>query len=62
TPVGPIRLDVAYNPYNPEPGPLYGINERGELVPRPLDPRYQPDEGRSFFRRLVVQLSLGNAL
>jgi outer membrane protein assembly factor BamA len=62
TPVGPIRLDVAYNPYNPEPGPLYGINERGELVPMPLDPRHQPDEGRSFFRRLVVQLSLGNAL
>lgn len=62
TPVGPIRLDVAYNPYNREPGPLYGINERGELVPNPLDPRYELEEGRGFFRRLVVQLSLGNAL
>jgi outer membrane protein assembly factor BamA len=62
TPVGPIRLDVAYNPYQAEPGPLYGINERGELVPRPLDPRHQPEESRGFFRRLVVQLSLGNAL
>ncbi len=62
TPVGPIRLDVAYNPYNPEPGPLYGINERGELVPNPLIPRYQPEESRGFIRRLVVQLSLGNAL
>lgn len=62
TPVGPIRLDVAYNPYNPEPGPLYGINERGELVPVPLLTRFQPDESRNFLRRLVVQLSLGNAL
>jgi outer membrane protein assembly factor BamA len=62
TPVGPIRLDVGYNPYNPEPGPLYGINERGELVPMPLIPRYRPEESRGFFRRLVVQLSLGNAL
>ncbi|HLM67410.1 MAG TPA: BamA/TamA family outer membrane protein [Longimicrobium sp.] len=62
TPVGPIRLDVAYNPYNPEPGPLYGINERGELVPMPLVTRYRPDESRGILRRLVVQLSLGNAL
>ena len=62
TPVGPIRLDVAYNPYNPEPGPLYGINERGELVPVPLLTRFRPDESRNFLRRLVVQLSLGNAL
>lgn len=62
TPVGPIRLDVAYNPYNPEPGPLYGINERGELVPNPIIPRYEPAESRGFLRRLVIQLSLGNAL
>lgn len=62
SPVGPLRFDVAYNPYGAEPGPLYGINERGELVPNPLLPRYRPTEGRSFFRRLVVQLSLGNAL
>jgi outer membrane protein assembly factor BamA len=62
SPVGPLRFDVAYNPYGAEPGPLYGINERGELVPMPLIPRYRPTEGRGFFRRLVVQLSLGNAL
>jgi outer membrane protein insertion porin family len=62
SPVGPLRFDVAYNPYGAEPGPLYGINERGELVPSPLLTRYRPEESRGFFRRLVVQLSLGNAL
>jgi outer membrane protein insertion porin family len=62
SPVGPLRFDLAYNGYPAEPGPLYGINERGELVPMPLDPRYQPTESRGFWRRLVVQLSLGNAL
>jgi outer membrane protein insertion porin family len=61
SPVGPFRLDVAYNPYGPTPGPLYGINERGELLPQPILPRYTP-EPRSFLRRLVVQVSVGNTL
>jgi outer membrane protein assembly factor BamA len=62
SPVGPFRLDLAYNPYGAVPGPLYGINDRGELVPLPVLPSYRPTEGRGFFRRLVVQVSLGNAL
>jgi outer membrane protein insertion porin family len=62
SPVGPFRLDLAYNPYGPEPGPLYGINERGELVPAPLLTRYRPEESRGFWRRLVIQLSVGNQL
>jgi outer membrane protein assembly factor BamA len=62
SPVGPFRLDLAYNPYGAVPGPLYGINDRGELVPSPLLRSYRPTEGRGFFRRLVVQVSLGNAL
>ncbi len=62
SPVGPFRLDLAYNPYGAVPGPLYGINERGELVPQPLLRSYRPREGRGFFRRLVIQVSLGNAL
>lgn len=62
SPVGPFRLDVAYNPYGAVPGPLYGITERGELVPQPLMRSYRPTEGRNFFRRLVLQVSLGNAL
>ncbi|HEX2077072.1 MAG TPA: BamA/TamA family outer membrane protein [Longimicrobium sp.] len=62
SPVGPFRLDLAYNPYGAVPGPLYGINERGELVPQPLLRSYRPREGRGFFQRLVIQVSLGNAL
>jgi outer membrane protein assembly factor BamA len=62
SPVGPFRLDVAYNPYGAVPGPLYGITEQGELVPQPLMRSYRPTEGRNFFRRLVLQVSLGNAL
>ena len=62
SPVGPFRLDLAYNPYGAVPGPLYGINERGELVPAPLLRSYRPREGRGFFQRLVIQVSLGNAL
>lgn len=62
SPVGPFRLDLAYNPYGAVPGPLYGIDERGELVPQPLLRSYRPTEGRGFFRRLVLQVSLGNAL
>jgi outer membrane protein assembly factor BamA len=62
SPVGPFRLDLAYNPYGAVPGPLYGITDRGELVPAPILRSYRPTEGRGFFRRLVVQVSLGNAL
>jgi outer membrane protein assembly factor BamA len=62
SPVGPFRLDLAYNPYGAVPGPLYGITDRGELVPLPVLRSYRPTEGRGFFRRLVIQVSLGNAL
>jgi outer membrane protein insertion porin family len=62
SPVGPFRLDLAYNPYPATPGPLYGINERGELLPQPILPRFTPGEERSFLRRLVVQVSVGNTL
>jgi outer membrane protein insertion porin family len=62
SPVGPFRLDVAYNPYPATPGPLYGIDERGALLPQPILPRFTPAEERSFLRRLVVQVSVGNTL
>jgi outer membrane protein insertion porin family len=62
TPVGPLRFDVGYNPYRLEPGPLYGIDEMGRLLPEPLDPRYEPPDERGFFRRLVFQVSVGQPL
>ncbi|HWK89539.1 MAG TPA: BamA/TamA family outer membrane protein, partial [Longimicrobium sp.] len=62
SPVGPIRVDVAYNPYPAERGPLYGINERGELLPDPLQLDFSENEHRGFLRRLVLQFSVGQAL
>jgi outer membrane protein assembly factor BamA len=58
TPVGPFRLDVAYNPYPRETGPLYIVDpEQGLLLGSPA---YRP-ESPGFLRRLRVQFALGQA-
>ena len=60
--VGPIRRDVAYNPYSPAEGPLYVFDEdddSGRL--RLLRGRFRPDEGRSIWDRLTLHLAVGNA-
>ncbi|HEY0035554.1 MAG TPA: BamA/TamA family outer membrane protein, partial [Longimicrobium sp.] len=62
TPVGPFRLDVAYNPYQPEPGPLYGITESGDLIEMPLLREFRRRREGGWLSRLVLQVSLGNAL
>jgi outer membrane protein assembly complex protein YaeT len=61
TPVGPLRLDVAYNPYDPESGCLYAIDENDRLLPTPIDQRYTPDArgGALDLNRFVLQLSVG---
>jgi hypothetical protein len=33
TPLGPARLDVAYNPYKLQPGPLFQFDPAGNLTP-----------------------------
>ena len=59
TALGPIRLDVGYNPYEPRPSPLYEPNlETGELVL--VDSNYVP-ESRSFLGRLRLHFSVGQA-
>ncbi|HYJ78215.1 MAG TPA: BamA/TamA family outer membrane protein, partial [Longimicrobiaceae bacterium] len=58
SPVGPLRFDVAFNPYNPEPGPLFEIGPTGTLV-GPLG-TFQP-EPRTFWKRLTLHVSLGQA-
>jgi outer membrane protein assembly complex protein YaeT len=56
--VGPIRVDVAYNPYRPEEGPLYVFDNTGRL--ELVNPRFrQPTP--SFLHRLTVSLAVGNA-
>ena len=60
SPLGPIRFDLAYNPYAPERGPLYEIDENGNLVNGglPVETDFRP-ENTGFLRRFRIHLSLG---
>jgi outer membrane protein insertion porin family/translocation and assembly module TamA len=54
--LGPIRLDVGYNPHPPPAGPLYSLADNTlELV----DPEFRP--AWRFIDRLQVHLSIGQA-
>jgi hypothetical protein len=57
TPVGPARLDLAYNPYPPDAGPLYA-NLQNTLVR--LADNFRPSQG-NFFSRLRINVALGQA-
>lgn len=60
TPVGPIRVDAAYNPYRREPGPLYLYDgETGDFI-QPLGV-YQPPDPDRFWDRLTFQVAVGRA-
>jgi outer membrane protein assembly factor BamA len=66
TPLGPVRIDVAYNGYAAEPGPLYFQNNADNSLTLRLNPdstavTYQPVQPSSFWRRLVVQFAVGQA-
>lgn len=60
TPLGPVRLDVAYNGYAPEQGRLF-FQTSTDLTE--ISGRYpaHPTVPDSFFRRLVVQFAVGQA-
>jgi len=57
SPLGPIRLDMAYNPYEATSGPLYE-NQGIELVL--VEEEYQPP-ARSFLERWRIHFSVGQA-
>ena len=57
TPVGPARVDFAYNPYNMPEGPLY--QSSGSTLVRLRDD-YRPDPP-SFFQRFRIHLAVGQA-
>jgi outer membrane protein insertion porin family len=40
TPLGPARLDVAYNPYKLQPGTLFQVDDAGNLTPVPGQSSY----------------------
>jgi outer membrane protein insertion porin family len=57
TPVGPIRLDAAYNPYDDPIGPLIRFTETGDPVT--VNPEYDPRN--RFVRRFQFYIAVGQA-
>jgi len=62
TPLGPVRIDAAYNDYAAEPGPLYFLNttDQSLTVVHPGVP-YAPPRPGTFWRRVFVQFAVGQA-
>jgi len=65
TPLGPVRVDVAYNGYPRQRGPLYIVSPPTSSSPGQLILRQEnyagPPAATSFFRRLQFQFSVGEA-
>ena len=61
TPLGPVRLDAAYNGYPAEAGPLYLLNNTDKSLTRVPGAPFRPGLPRGFFRRVVVQFAVGQA-
>ena len=61
SPLGPVRLDVAYSRYGPTPGRLFRQSGNVlELVPQPGDGLYTP-AGGGVFGHLRIHFSIGQA-
>ncbi len=62
TPLGPVRLDAAYNAYAAEPGPLY-FQDNTQTPPtlKVYRTSFQPPRPSSFWRRITVQFAVGQA-
>src|SRR5438876_4277506 len=66
TPLGPVRLDAAYNGYPQEPGPLYLLDNTNKSLTAVLDPTgkqllLRPRLPSGFWRRVVGQFAVGQA-
>lgn len=59
TPLGPVRLDLAYRGYGREPGLLYREQPNGDLTLVGSLPATPPDS--VFHRRFVLQFAVGHA-
>ncbi len=57
TPLGPARIDVAYNPYDLESGPLFAVEDTGDLVL--ARSQFTPTNRRG--SRFTLHLSVGQA-
>jgi outer membrane protein insertion porin family len=60
TPLGPVRLDAAYNGYPQEPGPLYYLDNNTKSL-TVIQNQLQPGLPPGFWRRVVVQFAVGQA-
>jgi len=61
TPLGPVRLDAAYNGHAAEPGPLFLQNNADRSLSLVPDVTIRPGLPRGFWRRVVVQFAVGQA-
>jgi outer membrane protein insertion porin family len=61
TPLGPVRLDAAYNGYPAEPGPLYFQNNQDKTLTVVPGVTLSPGLPHGFWRRVVVQFAVGQA-
>jgi outer membrane protein insertion porin family len=57
TPLGPARLDVAYNPYKLQPGTLFQFDTLGTLTPVPGEGSYVLPRNRKY----TVHIAVGQA-
>lgn len=61
TPLGPVRLDAAYNGYPAEPGPLYVLDPTTKSLTLVEGVTFRPPLPTGFWRRVVVQFAVGQA-
>src|SRR3989449_414599 len=61
TPLGPVRLDAAYNGYPSEPGPVYLLNNTDKSLTLIQGVAFRPALPPGFWRRIVWQFAVGQA-
>jgi outer membrane protein assembly complex protein YaeT len=54
TPLGPARLDLAYNPYKLQPGTLFQTDDAGNLTPVPGEDAYVLSRDRKYAIHIAV--------
>ena len=62
TPLGPVRIDVAYNGYPAERGPLLFQESETAATVKQIRSSYPPVRAdKTFWQKLVVQFAVGQA-
>src|SRR2546426_621705 len=61
TPLGPVRLDAAYNGYPAEAGPVYLLNNTDKSLTLIPGAPFRPALPSGFWRRIVWQFAVGQA-